>query len=143
MKKVLLVVCILLVCVHTVCAQDFVFQLVRNAVNTTGSPGTLDLTLIDAGEVLDNSGFLVAYYLRRITAVPGVQQDGGYVTIQIAQIGPPPQFNFTLNGHHSFVSGEEFGGISSIPLLHDRLPGASYSVQSLDNRTDRLIITVP
>ncbi len=143
MKKVLLVVCILFTCVHAVYAQDIVFQLVRNFVSATGSPGTLDATVSDAGDVLDAEGFLVAYYLRKITTVPGVLQDGGYVTIQIAQIGPPPQFNITLNGHHSFVSGAEFGGISSIPQLHDRLPGASYSVQAFDSKTDILTITVP
>ncbi|MFN3695161.1 MAG: hypothetical protein ACK4UV_09135 [Ignavibacterium sp.] len=102
-------------------------------------------TIYDSGRVYiyDGSWVFFGYYVRSILIGIGTPPNDGYATIMISESGTPPRFNFTLKGHHSFSTGEEYGGIGSVPEYNDTLPGAWYELYPVDSSTDELVIIIP
>lgn len=152
MKKLNLISCFLITLILTALivpaygVEHVYFRIQRTNYSTTGTPGQLGYTLHETGNAYiweNGSWVLYGHYMLSLMRAYGISSNEGYTKITISESGTAPTFNFTLNGHYNFETGNEYGGISSVPEYHDLLPGAYYFSYPVSSDTWEIDIVLP
>jgi len=121
------------------------FRIEMTTSKYTGTSGQLGYTYHETGNayIYDNGWIPYGYYMATYVKAYGTTSDTWYSNIRISEAGTPPTFNFTLNGHYNWSTGEEYGGISSVPEYNDQLPGAYYTAYPVANGIWEIDIVIP